>query len=90
MAFATLCLARLFHGFNCRGTRSIFRLPSNPYSWGAFAVGTLFLMAVLFIKGLHGLFDIDDAMTTMHILKVVGLAFIPTFIIQVSRVVRGK
>ena len=90
MAFATLCLARLFHGFNCRGTRSIFRLPSNIYSWGAFAVGTLFLMAVLFIKGLHGLFDIDDALTTMHILKVVGLAFIPTFLIQMSRVVRGK
>jgi len=90
MAFATLCLARLFHGFNCRGTRSIFRLPSNPYSWGAFAVGVLFLMAVLFIKGLHGLFDIDNALTTAHILKVVGLAFIPTFLIQVSRVVRGK
>jgi len=90
MAFATLCLARLFHGFNCRGTRSIFRLPSNIYSWGAFAVGVLFLMAVLFIKGLHGLFDIDDALTTAHILKVVGLAFIPTFLIQLSRVVRGK
>ena len=90
MAFATLCLARLFHGFNCRGTRSIFRLPSNIYSWGAFAVGTLFLMAVLFIKGLHGLFDIDNALTVMHILKIVGFAFIPTFLIQLSRVVRGK
>ena len=90
MAFATLCLARLFHGFNCRGTRSIFRLPSNIYSWGAFVVGTVFLMAVLFIKGLHGLFDIDDALTTMHILKIVGLAFIPTFLIQLSRVIRGK
>ena len=90
MAFATLCLARLFHGFNCRGTRSIFRLPSNIYSWGAFAVGTLFLMAVLFIKGLHGLFDIDNALTTVHILKIVGFAFIPTFLIQMSRVVRGK
>ncbi len=90
MAFATLCLARLFHGFNCRGTRSIFRLPSNPYSWGAFAVGTAFLMAVLFITGLHGLFDIDDALTVMHIAKIIGLAFIPTFIIQLSRVIRGK
>ena len=90
MAFATLCLARLFHGFNCRGTRSIFRLPSNIYSWGAFAVGTLFLMAVLFIRGLHGLFDIDNALTVMHILKIVGFAFIPTFLIQLSRVVRGK
>lgn len=90
MAFATLCLARLFHGFNCRGTRSIFRLPSNPYSWGAFAVGTIFLMAVLFIQGLHGLFDISDALTMAHILKIVGFAFLPTFLIQLGRVMRGK
>lgn len=90
MAFATLCLARLFHGFNCRGTRSIFRLSSNKYSWGAFAVGVLFLLAVLCITGLHGLFDISDALTTMHILKIAGLAFIPTLLIQLSRVVRGR
>lgn len=90
MAFATLCLARLFHGFNCRGTRSIFRLPSNPYSWGAFAVGTVFLMAVLFITGLHRLFDISDALTGMYILKIVGFAFLPTLLIQFNRILRGK
>ncbi|MGL5352757.1 MAG: cation-translocating P-type ATPase, partial [Clostridium sp.] len=35
MAFSTLCLARLFHGFNCRGNKSIFKLGlfSNMYSW---------------------------------------------------------
>lgn len=90
MAFATLCLARLFHGFNCRGTRSIFRLPSNPYSWGAFAIGTVLLMAVLGITGLHRLFDISNALTGMYILKIVGFAFLPTLLIQLSRVVRGK
>lgn len=90
MAFATLCLARLFHGFNCRGTRSIFRLPSNPYSWGAFAIGTVLLMAVLGITGLHRLFDISNALTGEYILKIVGFAFLPTFLIQLSRVARGK
>lgn len=90
MAFATLCLARLFHGFNCRGSRSVFRLPSNPYSFGAFAIGTILLMAVLFVTGLHGLFDIDNALTTTHILEIVGFAFLPTLLIQLSRVVRGK
>lgn len=90
MAFATLCLARLFHGFNCRGTRSVFRLPSNPYSWGAFAVGTVLLLAVLSITGLHGLFDIDNALTTGYILQIVGLAFLPTLLIQLCRVLRGK
>ncbi|NBK97402.1 MAG: cation-translocating P-type ATPase, partial [Erysipelotrichia bacterium] len=40
-AFATLCLARLFHGFNCRGKQSIFKLKlfSNKYSIYAFLAG---------------------------------------------------
>ncbi len=40
MAFATLTLARLFHGFNCRGRESIFELGLfwNIYSVGAFVI----------------------------------------------------
>ena len=90
MAFATLCLARLFHGFNCRGTRSIFRLPMNPFCFGAFAIGALLLFAVLCIPALHGLFDISNALTGSDILKIVGFAFLPTLLIQLFRVVRGK
>ncbi|WP_312059620.1 cation-translocating P-type ATPase [Anaerotignum sp.] len=90
MAFATLCLARLFHGFNCRGTRSIFRLPNNPYSYGAFAIGGILLMSVLMFSGLHQLFDINDALTVTHILQIVGLAFVPTLIIQLERLARGR
>lgn len=90
MAFATLCLGRLFHGFNCRGTHSILRLPSNPYSWGAFIIGGVLLMAVLCITGLHSLFDISDALTRTTILEIVGLAFLPTLLIQLGRVIKGK
>ena len=44
MAFSTLCLARLFHGFNCRGNQSIFKLgiTTNIYSICAFLVGVLY------------------------------------------------
>ena len=58
MAFATLTLARLFHGFNCRGDGSIFRLGlcSNKYSLMAFGAGVLLLAAVLFLPFLQGLF----------------------------------
>lgn len=90
MAFATLCLARLFHGFNCRGTRSVFRLPMNPFCFGAFAIGALLLFAVLCIPALHGLFDISNALTGNDILKIAGFAFLPTLLIQLFRVVRGK
>ena len=49
MAFATLTLARLFHGFNCREDRSILRmgLSGNPASLAAFGMGVLLLLAVL-------------------------------------------
>lgn len=90
MAFATLCLARLFHGFNCRGTRSVFRLPMNGYSIGAFLVGTALLMVVLFVTGLHRVFDISNALTGGYILQIVAFAFLPTLLIQLSRVARGK
>lgn len=44
MAFATLTLARLFHGFNCRSKKSMARvgLGSNKYSMGAFWVDVFF------------------------------------------------
>lgn len=90
MAFSTLCLARLFHGFNCRGIRSVFHLPKNLYSIGAFALGTLLLMAVLLIPALHGLFDISNALTGLLIQEIVCYAILPTVIIQLGRIMTGK
>ncbi|GAA0108758.1 cation-translocating P-type ATPase [Clostridium tertium] len=89
MAFATLCLARLFHGFNCRGDRSIFSIGlfSNRYSWAAFGVGLLFLNSVLFVPFLQNLFEVSD-LTGSQIGYIYLLAFIPTIIIQVVKVIR--
>lgn len=91
MAFATLTLARLFHGFNCRGEKSIFRLgfKSNPASIGAFVCGILLLAAVLFIPVLHGVFSVVT-LTEMELLYIVGLAVAPTVLIQVWKVIKNK
>ncbi len=91
MAFATLTLARLFHGFNCRSDESIFELgfKSNKYSIYAFAAGVLLLAAVLFIPGLHGMFSVVS-LAVGDVLKIAGLAFAPTVIIQIVKVIRGK
>ena len=91
MAFATLTLARLFHGFNCRGPESIFRLGlgSNPYSLMAFGVGVLLLALVLLAPALESLFLVA-ALTGRELLWVAGLAFAPTLCIQLSRLLRGK
>ena len=62
MAFSTLCLARLFHGFNCRGRKSIFGLGvfSNKFSWMAFIAGVVLVNAVLLIPALQRLFEINE------------------------------
>lgn len=91
MAFATLTLARLFHGFNCREDRSILRmgLSGNPASLAAFGVGVLLLLAVLLIPALHGLFLVAD-LTQAQLGMILGLAVLPTLCIQITRIARGK
>ena len=91
MAFATLTLARLFHGFNCRGPESIVRLGlgSNPYSLMAFGIGILLLALVLFVPALEGLFLVAP-LSSANLLWVLGLAFAPNLCIQLSRLIRGK
>ena len=88
MAFATLCLARLFHGFNCRGKGSIFKLGifSNKYIWYAFGIGLVLLNAVLFIPGLQMLFEVENLMANQYV-QIYVLAFIPTLIIQIFKVI---
>ena len=91
MAFATLTLARLFHGFNCRGKKNIFQLgfSSNPYSLAAFAGGILLLSIVIFVPFMHGLFSVAD-ITGTAVWQIVGLAFLPTVIIQLIKTIRMK
>ncbi|MGK0467654.1 cation transporting ATPase C-terminal domain-containing protein [Clostridium sp.] len=60
MAFATLCLSRLLHGFNSRPQESIFRIGvfSNRYLWIAIILGYLLLEFVLSFKPLMGVFEV--------------------------------
>ncbi len=89
MAFSTLTLARLFHGFNCRGAESIFRLKfsSNKASIWAFLAGVVLLMLVLFVPGLNTLFMVSPAFGVANLGEIVGLALIPTIVIQIAKVI---
>lgn len=90
-AFATLTLARLFHGFNCRTEKSIFTagIRSNPYSILAFLAGVCLLPLVLLVPPLQKLFSVAD-LPELGLLKIAGLAFIPTFLIQIGKVIRDS
>lgn len=91
MAFSTLTLARLFHGFNCRSKHNIFKtgFAANRYSIAAFAAGVLLLGLVLFVPFLQRLFSVT-ALTGQQIGRICLLAFIPTIIIQIFKVIRDR
>ncbi|MDD6215538.1 MAG: cation-translocating P-type ATPase, partial [Roseburia sp.] len=89
MAFSTLTLARLFHGFNCRRSSSVvqMKLTSNKWSLAAFGLGTMLLTLVLMVPFLQKLFLVAP-LKISQIIAVVVLAIVPTFLIQCVR--RGK
>lgn len=89
MAFATLTLARLLHGFNCRSEHSLLRLGlgSNLWSVMAFEAGVVLLGAVLFLPGLQVLFAAAD-LSVRQFLTVLVLALLPTVVIQAGKMGR--
>jgi len=89
MAFSTLTLARLFHGFNCRSRRSLVRLGlfSNLYTVMAFEAGVLLMAAVLFIPGMRVMFSVE-VLSHVQLLSVIFFAFLPTAVIQCVKMLR--
>ena len=89
MAFATLTLARLFHGFTCRSDRSIVKigLTSNKWSLAAFGAGVVLLAVVLLVPLMHGLFVIAP-LSPAQLGMIAGLAFLPTLAIQLVKMVK--
>lgn len=86
MAFATICLARLLHGFNCRSQHPITTIGifSNKMSIYAFFIGATLLHCILFIPFLHDLFIIQP-ISINQLLCIYAFAFIPTLIIQIKK-----
>ena len=86
MAFATICLARLLHGLNCRSYQPLTQigLLSNMSSIYALFIGLILLHLILFVPALQHLFLLQSV--TFHQLLVIYLfAFIPTVIIQIKK-----
>ena len=88
MAFSTLCLARLWHGFNSRGKQSIFKLgiTTNVYTIGAFFLGLILLSLVLFVPFLEEVFSVA-VLSWAQIGWIALLAFLPTVVIQIKKII---
>ncbi|WP_418725871.1 cation-translocating P-type ATPase [Dysosmobacter sp.] len=93
MAFATLCLSRLFHGFDCKSARPVLltrRFWDNRFLLGAFAVGVVLLGAVLLIPPLEPLFQVA-ALSAGQVGIIVGLSFGSMLVIQLLKaLLHGK
>ena len=87
MAFSTLCLSRLFHGFSCKSPHPVLltrRLWNNRALLGAFAAGSLLLGLVLLVPALEPLFSVVPLSAGMAG-AVVGLAFGSMLTIQMLK-----
>ena len=92
MAFATLCLARLFHGFSCKEDRPVMftsRMFDNKFGLLAFAAGFALISAVLFIKPIHGFFKVVDLSWGL-LGAVYGLAFGSMLVVQIIKSVISR
>lgn len=92
MAFATLCLSRLVHGFNSKSEQAvIFKkdMINNKILIGAFLLGFVLLNSVLLIPGLHSVFSVTPLDRTM-LFTIYGLALVNLFVIQLIKFIRSK
>ncbi len=90
MAFVTLCMSRLFHGFSCKSEKPVLftkRMWDNKFAVMAFLAGMVLINAVLWIPGLHELFRIENGMSGVLIGAVYGLSFGSMVLIQIVKAV---
>lgn len=91
-AFGVLCLARLFHGFNCKSEHPVLftkRCFNNKWLQGAFLLGAAFITAVLIIPELHIIFKVET-LNWIQLGLVYLYAFVSLPIIQFLKWVRVK
>ena len=92
MAFGTLCMSRLVHGFNCKAAKPVIftqRFFNNMYLIGAFFIGFVLITAVMTIPALQGMFKVVT-LNMSQLLTVYGLALLNLPVIQLLKWIRNK
>ncbi len=87
MAFGTLCLGRLVHGYNCKSRKPVLfkkRFFNNVYLQGAFLIGLVLITAVLTIPAMQDVFKVQT-LNFSQLFTVYGLAFCNLLAIQLIK-----
>ena len=91
-AFGTLCLARLFHGFNCKSDRPVVftrKVWNNKWLIGAFVLGMILITLAIACPGLDHVFKVQT-LGLPQLMTVYGLAFLNIPVIQLVKAIREK
>lgn len=86
MAFSTICLSRLLHGFSSRSNQTLLKIGlfKNHYSVYSFLIGALLLHLILFVPFLNSFFEVE-ALSLINLFIVYGLSFLSMVIVQLSK-----
>lgn len=91
MAFASICLSRLIHGFNCKSDKPVLftkKFLDNKFLFGAFTLGLILLSTVLFVPALSGIFKVVS-LTGIQILTVAGTSLATLILIQLLKLLKS-
>ncbi len=92
VSFMTLAFAQLWHVFNMRSPQSgLFgnEITRNPYVWGALALCTVMLLAVVYVPGLALVFEVQHPGLSGWLL-LLSMSAVPLAAGQVWKVWRGR
>lgn len=92
MAFATLCLSRLVHGYNCKSKSPILFKKgffNNKFLQGAFLIGFVLITLVVTMPFLQTMFKVQT-LTIPQLFTVYGLALANLPIIQLLKWIRNR
>ena len=86
MAFISLGMLELIHSFNVKSEESIFKVGilENKYLIGAFLLGTVLQLGIVFIPTLAELFKLTE-LNSIQLLITLGVSVAPIVIIEIQK-----
>ncbi len=91
-AFGTLCMSRLFHGFNCKSAKPVIFTKSffnNTYLLMSFIIGFILITGILMIPMFESMFKVQT-LSIAEIGIVYGLSFLSLCSIQCIKWITNK
>ena len=86
MAFISLGMLELIHSFNVKSEESIFKvgLFENKYLLGAFGLGTVLQLGIIFVPSLAEIFKLTQLNTTQWLITI-AISIAPIIIVEIQK-----